>query len=110
MTSAREFEQVLRSSRHRIGRGPLRIFALANGLPGARLGLVIGRRAVRKAQERNAMKRVVREAFRLRRASLPAVDIVVQLRGPASRRNLRGWLAELFDEMEHGKSQGADWG
>ena len=56
------------------------------------------------------MKRVVREAFRLRRACLPAVDIVVQLRGPASRRNLRGWLAELFDEMEHGKSQGAGWG
>ena len=100
LTRAREFERVLRRSRHRSGRGPLRIFALANGRPGARLGLVIGKRAARKAHDRNAMKRTVREAFRLRRASLPAVDVLVQLRGPAGRRELRGWLEELLDELE----------
>ena len=100
LTRAREFEQVLRRARHRSGRGPLRIFALANGLSGARLGLVIGKRAVRKAHDRNAVKRMVREAFRLRRARLPAVDVLVQLQGPAGRRELRGWLEELFDELE----------
>lgn len=94
-----EFTRVLRSARYRCGRGPLRIFAIANTMPGARLGLIIGKRAVRRACERNTLKRVAREAFRTNRERLPAMDVVVQLRGPAGRREFRTWLEEAFSAM-----------
>ena len=94
-----QFERVLRLARYRKGCGPLRIFAFANTMPNARLGLVIGKRAVRLAHERNALKRVVREVFRTSRGRLPAVDIVVQLRGNADRTELRDWLEKEFGAM-----------
>ncbi|MEI6839303.1 MAG: ribonuclease P protein component [Alcaligenaceae bacterium] len=45
----------------------------------ARLGLIMAKRFAQHAVTRNALKRVVREAFRLRRLSLPPADYVVRL-------------------------------
>ncbi len=45
----------------------------------ARLGLVIAKRYAPHAVTRNALKRVIREAFRTRRLTLPARDYVVRL-------------------------------
>lgn len=47
--------------------------------PRARLGLVIAKRFAAHASTRNALKRVIREAFRHRRLALPARDYVVRL-------------------------------
>ena len=100
-----DFTRVLRSARYRRSRGPLRIFAVANTMPGARLGLIIGKRAVRRACERNGLKRAAREVFRTTRQRLPAMDVVVQLRGPVDRRELRMWLEETFGEMAKGANR-----
>jgi len=45
----------------------------------ARLGLVIAKRYAPRAVTRNALKRVIREAFRATRLTLPAHDYVVRL-------------------------------
>ena len=45
----------------------------------ARLGLVVAKKLLKRAVDRNRVKRVVREQFRLRRSALPAVDLVVRL-------------------------------
>jgi len=45
----------------------------------ARLGLVMAKRFAHHASTRNALKRVVREAFRSQRLSLPVADYVVRL-------------------------------
>ena len=47
--------------------------------PIARLGLIMAKRFAHHAATRNALKRVVREAFRTCRLSLPAADYVVRL-------------------------------
>ena len=48
-------------------------------LPIARLGLIMAKRLAHHASTRNALKRVVREAFRAQRLHLPAADYVVRL-------------------------------
>jgi ribonuclease P protein component len=45
----------------------------------ARLGLIIAKRFAAKAVVRNAIKRVIREAFRQKRGDLPARDLVFRL-------------------------------
>ena len=51
----------------------------AEGLNDPRLGLVVGKKQLKRAVDRNIFKRVIREQFRLCRAELPAVDLVVRL-------------------------------
>ena len=72
---------------------------------GARLGLIIAKRFAAKAVVRNAIKRVIREAFRQQRGKLPARDLVFRLHskvGPASltelKRQVRGEADALLDK------------
>ena len=78
-------------SGRRIGRGAL--FAVtastqkitnqsigpAGDLSTARLGLIMAKRHAKLATTRNALKRVIREAFRLHRLELPVADYVFRL-------------------------------
>ena len=45
----------------------------------ARLGLIMAKRHAKLATTRNALKRVIRESFRLQRLELPAADYVFRL-------------------------------
>ncbi len=51
----------------------------AEGCEDARLGLVVGKKQLKRSVDRNKVKRVVREQFRQRRADLPAYDLIVRL-------------------------------
>ncbi len=48
----------------------------------ARLGLAIAKKQIRRAVDRNRIKRIIRESFRRQREQLPPVDIVVMVRRP----------------------------
>jgi ribonuclease P protein component len=45
-----------------------------------RLGLIVSKRIIRKAAARNHLKRVLREGFRVRKESIPAIDLVIMAR------------------------------
>ena len=94
-----EFDRVFRGASVRSRRGALRLSAVANSLATARLGLVVGKRALPRAHQRNRAKRVIRDTFRRRRTGLPAMDIVVQVTGPAGNSEYRAALNALLDRL-----------
>ena len=70
---------------------------------GARLGLVIAKRHLRRSVDRNLVKRLVREVFRTRRSDLPSCDLIVRLAAklslPVDRRALTGEIRNLLEKM-----------
>jgi ribonuclease P protein component len=79
LTEKRQFDAVLSARTIQLRSGSFRLYATANNEAGARLGLIVGKRQLKRAVDRNRVKRMLRETFRLNRAILPAYDIVVQL-------------------------------
>jgi ribonuclease P protein component len=68
----------------------------------SRLGLIVPKRFAKKATTRNAIKRVIREAYRICRASLPSGDLVIRLRSapsPDSLSNLKSSVRSDIDSM-----------
>ena len=53
-------------------------------LAGVRLGMAVSRRVSKRAVERNRIRRQIRESFRLHRAHLPNVDVLLIARGQAA--------------------------
>jgi ribonuclease P protein component len=95
---------VLRS-RRRVQVGRIALQAASNGKLGARLGISVAKRLVRKAVERNRFKRLVREAFRTNGIKLQTLDLFVSLRtGLGSTRRaperavIRNEIAALLEQ------------
>lgn len=86
--------------------GLLVILARRNDCPGARLGLAISRKCAKRAVDRNRIKRIIRETFRLSRASLPGLDFVVLCRAIAvksSNASLGASILVQFDNVRQRK-------
>ena len=65
--------------RKRISNKYLVIRYRPNGSSGARLGLIVAKKTAKFSVQRNYMRRVLRELFRLNQHQLPAVDLVIQV-------------------------------
>lgn len=83
----------------------LTMVVLDSAASGPRLGLAISARAVPLAVSRNRIKRLARETFRARRATLPAADIVLQARSGAAAAQaaeLRATLERMWQRIGGG--------
>jgi ribonuclease P protein component len=74
-----EFDAVYARGR-RLGNGFFAVTVISNDKSAPRLGLAVALRIARTAVERNRIRRIIRESFRLHQHGLPAVDIVVSAR------------------------------
>ncbi|MDP1673415.1 MAG: ribonuclease P protein component [Burkholderiales bacterium] len=95
LTTAAQFEAVLASGR-RSGSRVFLVRTLPNVSCGARLGLIVGKKAAPRAVDRNRVKRLVRIIHRQLLEELDAMDVVVQLR--CSPRGFDN--AVLFKELQ----------
>lgn len=96
-----QFRLALRSRRRNRGDW-FTLSASPNSAGHVRLGIVVPRRVVPRAVDRNRLKRLVREAFRRMSSELAALDLVIQVHGPAPNRLQAGAArAELVRLLEY---------
>lgn len=97
-----DFRHVFQRARKRSA-GGLALYARKNDLGYPRLGIAISRKCSPRAVVRNRIKRVIREAFRMRKQELGGVDLVF-LGQPGMARGgvteLRGAVDKLLTEVE----------
>jgi len=97
-----DFRRIYAAGR-RIGHDFFSVTAQPNELERARLGMAVAVRAMGGAVERNRIRRLIRESFRLHQARVPALDIVIGVR-PTARAaaapELRASLERLWERLQ----------
>ena len=98
LLTPRQFKAVFDSPSGKAPGKSVLLLARDNQLDHPRLGLVIGKKSVKLAVERNRIKRQIRESFRLNQQSLIGWDIVVVARkGLGDLENAE--LAQQFGKL-----------
>ncbi|MGL4858189.1 MAG: ribonuclease P protein component [Enterobacteriaceae bacterium] len=92
-----DFASVFQQNR-RASAPQITILARLNGLGYPRLGLTVAKKQVKRAHERNRIKRLTRESFRLHQHQLPAMDFVVIGKHGASQLENQA-LSKLLDKL-----------
>jgi len=75
LLNADQYKIVFNNSQ-RFGNKSLTVLAKQNNLNHPRLGLAISKKCAKNAVDRNRIKRIIRDSFRLHQHTLPNVDIV----------------------------------
>ena len=86
------FQQPLRA-----GTPQITILGRQNSLGHPRIGLTVAKKNVKRAHERNRIKRLTRESFRLRQHELPSMDFVVVAKRVADLDNRA--LSEALEKL-----------
>lgn len=101
LSEAAEFQAIFDKAEFKASSQHFLFLARANQWPSARVGLVISKKNVRLATQRNRIKRSVRESFRCL-ADYPGLDTVVLARRGADKLNnseLRLTLNALWRQL-----------
>lgn len=99
-----EFNQVFKTNRFRVSHKFCLILALPNKYHKPRLGLVIAKKNIRSAVQRNRIKRVIRESFRQQQHQLPAIDAIVLARkglDQLNNPNTAKVMKQLWQSLKH---------
>lgn len=84
LLNAGDYQSVFRRARYKVSSKHILILAIENRSANARLGLVVGKKHLRLAVQRNRFKRLARESFRHQQQALAGLDIIVLVRGNLS--------------------------
>lgn len=105
LLTPRHFNHVFSQS-VRVGSPYITFVFRNNHVDHPRLGFAIAKKQVKRAHERNRLKRVIREDFRLRQNQIPAVDIIVMARTAAvalDNKEIRTILDKLWQRLLSGQ-------
>jgi ribonuclease P protein component len=96
-----QFEAVYARGR-RFGDGFFGVIAHANDTERPRLGLAVATQTAGNSVQRNRIRRIIRESFRLHQHAIPPVDVVVSARTrvrTATNDELRASLDALWEQV-----------
>ncbi|WP_092434811.1 ribonuclease P protein component [Geopseudomonas sagittaria] len=102
LLTSRQFTAVFDSPTGKAPGKSVLLLARENGLDHPRLGLVIGKKSVKLAVERNRLKRLIRDSFRLHQEMLAGLDIVMVARkglGDLDNPELHQQFAKLWKRL-----------
>lgn len=97
------FNSVFQGKPIRVGSSHLTLLATQNNLDHPRLGFAISKKSAKLAVQRNRIKRVFRDSFRLLKHELPSVDIVVIGKpgvGTLSKPELQQLVKQLWPRLK----------
>ena len=103
LLNSSQFKVVFDSPDIRLSGRSVLLLAYFNQLEHPRLGLVIGKKSVKLAVERNRIKRRIRECFRIQQNLLPSVDVVMVARkglAELSNKELHADLAKIYQRLQ----------
>lgn len=80
LLNASDYKKVFDNAPYRASHQHLLILSRSNQISKPRLGLVIAKKHIRLAVQRNRIKRILRETFRLQQNNLESLDFVVLAR------------------------------
>ena len=84
LLGAADFKPVFQNARYKVSCQHLLLLAFDSSTPFPRVGLVIAKKGIAKAVQRNRVKRQLRESFRHNQSLLPTLDIVILTRSGSS--------------------------
>lgn len=102
LLSAADYKAVFSNAQFKVSSRHFLVLAISNDRPNSRLGLVIAKKHVSLAVQRNRVKRSIRNAFRLNSELLPNLDLVVLARKDADRlenKQLTETILALWREL-----------
>ncbi|MFT3929298.1 MAG: ribonuclease P protein component [Spongiibacteraceae bacterium] len=105
-----DFKQVFDAADLRVSNKEMLILARPNRLNRPRLGLVIAKKHIRLATQRNRIKRVIRESFRVQQQTLTnhGVDAIVLARSGLDKLDnpaLHTLLRQLWQQLQRKASK-----
>ena len=100
LQSSSDFDRVFAQTEVRVSRKGIVMLARRNQLSRSRLGMVISKRSLKLASDRNQLKRVIREWFRReRRLRESSLDVIVMSRPRVKLTQVAQILAGLQDDL-----------
>lgn len=80
LLNKKDFNDVFSQADKKFGNKSFLILLKKNNLENQRLGIIVSKVNIRKANQRNLIKRIIRESFRLNKEKMPCVDLVVLIK------------------------------
>jgi len=99
LLTAKQYSHVFADAR-RFGNHSFTLLVRVNDVSHPRLGLAIAKKSVKRAVDRNRIKRLLRESFRKRQHSLPPIDIIAMCR-PAAVQLSNAQILEQLEKQWH---------
>lgn len=109
---AADFKAVFDAALFKVHQPSFLFLAIPTSLQSSRLGLVVAKKKVRRAHERNRVKRLTRESFRLHQADLLQLhlDIVVMPKvgiEAVSNQDLHAQLTTAWQKLQRAAAKNA---
>lgn len=98
LLTASDYKAVFDAADYKVSSAQLLVLAINTGHTDPRLGLVISKKNIRFAVQRNRVKRLIRESYRTHQLQLSGVDIVVLARKGLDQQD-NSAITKLTDKL-----------